>query len=168
MKKLLLIALLSVSICFSQSNWEKGIGVSFQYNNSRKSFMPGIGCKLYYSPQFANFNKYEFALQFDVNINGMIYYNKISVNDSISNNWDLDIEQTQSFDIIYNRKIGSGKLLISIISLMHSEYEFFDSILKPHLFGRISYNYKLKKIAMELFFKRSKADNPNLGLLLTW
>ena len=161
-----IIALIA-GICFSQSNWEKGIGVSFKYNNSRKSFSPGIGCKIYYSPHFANFNEYEFSLQFDININGMIYYDEISENDSISTNWDLEIEQTQSFDIIYNRQIGNGKLLISILSLLLSDYELIDSFIKPHLLGRLGYNYKLKRIGLELFIKRNR-HNPNLGLLITW
>ena len=76
MKKL--IFLLIIGIFFAQSNLGKGIGISTTYNTTRNSLVPGISGKIYYSPNFTKVNKYKFAVQFDVCINGMIYKNKIS------------------------------------------------------------------------------------------
>ncbi len=44
MKKLIIIALFFIGICFSESNFEKGIGITTIYNSTRESLTPGVPC----------------------------------------------------------------------------------------------------------------------------
>ena len=167
MKKLLLIGLLIVGICFSQSNWEKGIGIATTYNTTRKSFVPGVSGRIYYSPNFTKVNKYEYGLQFDVCINGMIYNNNISNEDSNIKNSDLEINQIQSLDFVIHREFGDGYFILSLIALQNSENNFAQNFQIKNMFGKLSYNYNLKNNGLELFIRRTN-NRPIIGILFTW
>ena len=171
MKKLLMISLLIVGICFSESNFEKGIGIETTYNTVRKSLLPGVGGKIYYSPKFAKINKYEYGLQFDICINGMIYKNKISNGDSTNNSSDLDINQIQSLDFVIQRGFGNGSFILSLFALQNSENNFAQNFQIKNMFGRLSYNYNLKNNGLELFVRRINGftiNSPIIGINLTW
>ena len=165
--KLLLIALLIVGICFSQSNWEKGIGIATTYNTTRKSFVPGVSGRIYYSPNFTKVNKYEYGLQFDVCINGMIYNNNISNEDSNIKSSDLEINQIQSLDFVIHREFGNGYFILSLFALQNSENNFAQNFQIRNMFGRLSYNYNLKNNGLELFIRRTN-NSPIIGILFTW
>ena len=167
MKKLLLFALLVVGICFSQSNWEKGIGIATTYNTTRKSFVPGVSGRIYYSPNFTKVNKYEYGFQFDVCINGMIYNNNISNEDSNIKSSDLEINQIQSLDFVIHREFGDGYFILSLIALQNSENNFAQNFQIKNMFGRLSYNYNLKNNGLELFIRKTNLK-PVIGILLTW
>ena len=167
MKKLILIALFFIGICFSESNFEKGIGIETTYNTNRKSLVPGVSGKIYYSPKFAKINKYEYGLQFDVCINGMIYKNKISNGDYTNKSSDLEIEQKQSLDFVINREFGNGYFILSLFALQNSENNFAQNFQIRNMFGRLSYNYNLKNNGLELFIRRTNY-NPIIGILFTW
>ena len=167
MKKLLIISLLIVGICFSESNFEKGIGIQTTYNTNRKSFVPGVSGKIYYSPKFAKINKYEYGFQFDVCINGMIYKNKISNGDDTNKSSDIEIEQKQSLDFVINREFGNGYIIFSLFALQNSENNFAQNFKIRNMFGRLSYNYNLKNNGLELFIRRTNY-NPIIGILFTW
>ena len=167
MKKFLLLALLVVGICFSQSNWEKGIGIATTYNTTRKSFVPGVSGRIYYSPNFTKVNKYEYGFQFDVCINGMIYNNNISNEDSNIKSSDLEINQIQSLDFVIHREFGDGYFILSLIALQNSENNFAQNFQIENMFGRLSYNYNLKNNGLELFIRRTN-NRPIIGILFTW
>ena len=167
MKKLIIIALFFIGICFSESNFEKGIGIETTYNTNRKSLVPGVSGKIYYSPKFAKINKYEYGLQFDVCINGMIYKNNISNGDSNNNSSDLDINQIQSLDFVIHRELGNGYFILSLFALQNSENTFAQNFQLKNMFGRLSYNYNLKNNGLELFIRRTNY-NPIIGILFTW
>ena len=170
MKKLIFI--LMVGICFSESNFEKGIGIETTYNTNRKSLVPGVSGKIYYSPKFAKINKYEYGLQFDVCINGMIYKNKISNGDSNNNSSDLDINQIQSLDFVIHREFGNGYFILSLFGLQNSEIpNFAQNFQIKNMFGRLSYNYNLKNNGLELFIRRINGftiNSPIIGIIFTW
>ena len=160
-----------VWICFSESNFEKGIGIETTYNTNRKSLVPGVSGKIYYSPKFAKINKYEYGLQFDVWINGMIYKNKISNGDYTNKSSDLEIEQKQSLDFVINREFGNGYFIFSLFALQNSENNFAQNFQLKNMFGRLSYNYNLKNNGLELFIRRINGftiNSPIIGIIFTW
>ena len=163
----MIILILMVGICFSESNFEKGIGIETTYNTNRKSLVPGVSGKIYYSPKFAKINKYEYGLQFDVWINGMIYKNKISNGDYTNKSSDIEIEQKQSLDFVINRELGNGYFIFSLFALQNSENNFAQNFQIRNMFGRLSYNYNLKNNGLELFIRRTNY-NPIIGILFTW
>ena len=167
MKKLIIISLFFIGICFSESNFEKGIGITTIYNSTRESLTPGVSGKIYYSPKFAKISKYEYGLQFDVCINGMIYKNKISNGDYTNKSSDIEIEQKQSLDFVINREFGNGYFIFSLFALQNSENNFAQNLQIRNMFGRLSYNYNLKNNGLELFIRRTN-NNPIIGILFTW
>ena len=167
MKKLIFIALFFIGICFSESNFEKGIGITTIYNSTRESLTPGVSGRIYYSPNFTKLNKYEYGLQFDVWINGMIYKNKISNGNYTNKSSDLEIEQKQSLDFVINREFGNGYFIFSLFALQNSENNFAQNFQIKNMFGRLSYNYNLKNNGLELFVRRTN-NNPIIGILFTW
>ena len=167
MKKLIFIALLFIGFCFSESNFEKGTGITTIYNSTRESLTPGVSGKIYYSPKFAKINKYEYGLQFDVCINGMIYNNNISNEDSNIKSSDLEINQIQSLDFVIHREFGEGYFILSLIALQNSENNFAQNFQIKNMFGKLSYNYNLKNNGLELFIRRTN-NRPIIGILFTW
>jgi len=167
MEKLLLLLLFFFGICFSESNIEKGIGITTTYNSTHESLMPGVSGRIYFSPNFTKINKYEYGLQFDVCINGMIYNNNISNEDSNIKSSDLEINQIQSLDFVIHREFGDGYFILSLIALQNSENNFAQNFQIKNMFGRLSYNYNLKNNGLELFIRRTN-NRPIIGILFTW
>ena len=165
MKKL--VMLLFCCLCFGQAKWEKGIGVSTNYNLNKNRLAPGIAGKIYYAPKFSQFNNFELGLQFDLSINGGIYKYETQSGDSLKTEYDLDVNQNQSLDIIFRKSFAKGDILISLIPLTHSESEFSEIFTINNLLGRAGFKFKFYKLFLEVYLRRN-IKNPQLGILVNW
>ena len=159
MKKIILFILISLS--FSSSILEKGVGLSATSNENREGLLPGIGVNINFMPTFSRYNDNAIGLKLDIFISGMIYHEEaLGLNDE---SWDLSINQFQTIDLIYRRNIKKGKIDISLFPLQSSE----SWTPGPASFiTRIAYIVPLKNNFIEFFFRR--IGSQQIGIIYQW
>ena len=162
MKKIILFIV--ISVCFSSTTWEKGLGLSATSNERREGLLPGIGMNINFIPGgFFRFNDNFLGLKLDIFISGMIYYEAgIDSLMLFERMRDLEIHQFQTIDLIYRRNLKNGKIDISLFPLQSSKSEF-------NIFTRIAYKVPLRNNFVEFFLRRiGSSKYPQIGIIYQW
>ena len=176
MKKLFFI-LIIFGFLFSKGKFEKGIGLSFSEIKSNKvnqKFQPNLGLKLYNYPEFLKLNdKNKLGIGINIHVGG--YYASYTEEDSLGNlleKYDLDINQSQSIDIILNHEFCFGNLILHLIPLQYSEFELGKILRLRHFLYQVEFSFKKLSSHIHFFIIRDTLNDEfnfkNIGLYYSW
>ena len=126
-----------------------------------------LGGRVYYSPSFLKFKKSELGIDMNVYIN-MTFANGTnqSINDTLTQRFDLAINQIQFLNLSYTYYIQNYGFVIYFYSISSSE-SIFKLLDVKALLPQFGIIHRLSNTHIELHFSLTKS-NRNIGVSYNW